>query len=240
MKLKSLGLAAMLSAGVPLAAQAADLPGVPHVITSGNAVVKAEPDIATLMINVNISAKDASGAKKQVDELVAKYFDFLKKNGIEKKDIDAANLRTQPDYEYDNVSGKSVLKGYRAIRSVEVKVRKLEQLNDLLDGALKAGLNEIVSVQFGVDNPQKYRDEARQKAIENAIEQADALAKGFNSKVGSIYSINYRAPEVIDHMKYRNSDVMMAGGAAAGVGETYQQDSINFSDQVDVVFELKP
>ncbi|KAA1461109.1 DUF541 domain-containing protein, partial [Escherichia coli] len=128
----------MLSAGVPLAAQAADLPGVPHVITSGNAVVKAEPDIATLMINVNISAKDASGAKKQVDELVAKYFDFLKNHGIEKKDIDAANLRTQPDYEYDNVSGKSVLKGYRAIRSVEVKVRKLDQLNDLLDGALKA------------------------------------------------------------------------------------------------------
>ncbi|MBC2650027.1 SIMPL domain-containing protein, partial [Citrobacter braakii] len=111
----------------------------------------------------------------------------------------------QPDYEYDNVSGKSVLKGYRAIRSVEVKVRKLDQLNDLLDGALKAGLNEIVSVQFGVDNPQKYRDEARQKAIENAIEQADALAKGFSSKVGSIYSINYRAPEVIDHMKYRNT-----------------------------------
>ncbi|KAA1446934.1 DUF541 domain-containing protein, partial [Escherichia coli] len=102
MKLKSLGLAAMLSAGgLSPAAQAADLPAVPHIITSGNAIVKAEPDMATLIINVNISAKDASGAKKQVDELVTKYFDFLKENGIEKKDINAANLRTQPDYEYD-------------------------------------------------------------------------------------------------------------------------------------------
>ncbi|TDB62129.1 oxidative stress defense protein [Photorhabdus khanii] len=240
MKLKSLGLAAMLSAGgVPLSAQAADLPVVPHIVTSGNAVIKAEPDMATLMINVDISAKDASGAKKQVDELVAKYFDFLKENGIEKKDINAANLRTQPDYQYDRESDKSVLKGYRAIRSVEVKVRKLDHLNILLDGALKAGLNEISSVQFGVDDPQKYRDEARQKAIQNAIEQADVLAKGFNSKLGPIYSINYRAPD-ISYMKYRNNDVVLAGGAATGVGETYQQDTISFSDQVDVVFELKP
>ncbi|MBS9440423.1 oxidative stress defense protein [Photorhabdus heterorhabditis] len=239
MKLKSLGLAAMLSAGsLPLAAQAVDLPAVPHIVTSGNAIVKAEPNMVTLMINVNISAKDASSAKKQVDELVAKYFDFLKKNGIEKKDINAANLRTQPDYEYDGVSGKSTLKGYRAIRSVEVKVHKLDQLNPLLDGALKAGLNEITSIEFGVDNPQKYRDEARQKAIKNAIEQAGALATGFNSRLGSIYSINYRAPEAVGHMRYQNSDVLMAGGAA-GVGETYQQESINFSDQVDVVFELK-
>ncbi|ERT13242.1 oxidative stress defense protein [Photorhabdus temperata] len=239
MKLKSLGLAAMLSAGgVPLSAQAADLPVVPHIVTSGNAVIKAEPDMATLIINVDISAKDASGAKKQVDELVAKYFDFLKENGIEKKDINAANLRTQPDYEYDRESDKSVLKGYRAIRSVEVKVRKLDHLNILLDGALKAGLNEISSVQFGVDDPQKYRDEARQKAIQNAIEQADVLAKGFNSKLGPIYSINYRAPD-ISYMKYRNNDVVLAAGAT-GVNETYQQDTISFSDQVDVVFELKP
>ncbi|WP_445494504.1 oxidative stress defense protein [Photorhabdus sp. SF281] len=239
MKLKSLGLAAMLSAGgVPLSAQAADLPVVPHIVTSGNAVIKAEPDMATLMINVNISAKDASGAKKQVDELVAKYFDFLKENGIEKKDINAANLRTQPDYDYDRESDKSVLKGYRAIRSVEVKVHQLDHLNILLDGALKAGLNEISSVQFGVDDPQKYREEARQKAIQNAIEQADVLAKGFNSKLGPIYSINYRAPD-ISYMKYHNNDVVLAG-SAAGVNETYQQDTISFSDQVDVVFELKP
>ncbi len=74
-----------------------------------------------------------------------------------------------------------------------MKVKKLDQLNVLLDGALAAGLNEINSVQFGVANPQQYRDEARSQAIKNATEQANLLAKGFNVQLGPVYSINYNA-----------------------------------------------
>ncbi len=39
-----------------------------------------------------------------------------------------------------------MLKGYRAVRTVEVTLRQLDKLNSLLDGTLKAGLNEIRSV----------------------------------------------------------------------------------------------
>jgi hypothetical protein len=35
--------------------------------------VDATPDIATLAIEVNISAKDAASAKKQADDRVAQY-----------------------------------------------------------------------------------------------------------------------------------------------------------------------
>ncbi|MDW3458667.1 SIMPL domain-containing protein, partial [Escherichia coli] len=77
---------------------------------------------------------------------------------IAKKDISAANLRTQPDYDYQN--GKSILKGYRAVRTVEVTLRQLDKLNALLDGALNAGLNEIRSVSLGVAQPDAYKDKA--------------------------------------------------------------------------------
>ncbi|MBS6059712.1 MAG: SIMPL domain-containing protein [Pantoea sp.] len=101
MKLKALALAAMMGLGAgSLAAHADELPGGPHIVTSGQASVDARPDIATLAIEVNVSSKDAAEAKKQADDRVAQYFDFLSKNGIEKKDIDAANLRTQPEYDY--------------------------------------------------------------------------------------------------------------------------------------------
>lgn len=61
--------------------QAAEVPEGPHVVTSGTASVDAVPDMATLTFQVNASAKDAAGAKSQVDQRVAKYFDFLKRNG---------------------------------------------------------------------------------------------------------------------------------------------------------------
>ncbi|PII53501.1 oxidative stress defense protein [Serratia sp. OLHL2] len=231
-------MAAMVGLGtLPMALQAAELPEGPHVVTSGTASVDATPDIATLAIEVSVSSKDAAQAKKQVDERVAQYFDFLQKNNIEKKDISAANLRTQPEYDYLK-TGESVLKGYRAVRQVQVTLRQLDKLNELLDGALKSGLNEIRAVELGVAKPDVYREQARQKAIENATQQAESLAKGFHAKLGPVYSIRYR---VANYQPMPVARMYKTAGAAAenDAAQTYEQQSIHFDDQVDVVFELQ-
>lgn len=237
MKLKALAMAAMIGLGtLPLALQAAEVPEGPHVVTSGTASVEATPDIATLSIEVSNSSKDAATAKKEVDERVAQYFDFLNKNGIEKKDINAANLRTQPEYDYPKTGG-SVLKGYVAVRQVQVTVRKLDKLNDLLDGALKSGLNEIRGVELGVAEPDHYRDEARQKAIDDATKQAGALATGFKAKLGGVYSIRYHVSNYQPAPMAR----MFKGASAqadTSAAQTYEQQTIRFDDQVDVVFDL--
>lgn len=240
MKLKSLALAAMVAlGGYTAAAQAAETPAGPHISTSGSAVIQAEPDMATLSINVTVKEKDASAAKAQADKRVAQYFDFLKAQGIEKKDINAANISTSPDYVYDKEKEESVIRGYNASRSVTVKVHDLNKLNTLLDGALKSGLNDISAVEFGVNNPEKYREEVRQKAISDAISQAKSVAKGFGTELGAVYSIGYNAPQPVPVMA-RNK-MMLAAGAPAAVSadETYEQQTIDFRDQVDVVFELK-
>nr|WP_269812617.1 oxidative stress defense protein [Serratia plymuthica] len=233
-----MAMAAMVGLGtLPLALQAAELPEGPHVVTSGTSSVDATPDIATLAIEVSVSSKDAGQAKKQVDERVAQYFDFLQKNNIEKKDISAANLRTQPEYDYLK-TGESVLKGYRAVRQVQVTLRQLDKLNELLDGALKSGLNEIRSVELGVAKPDVYREQARQKAIENATQQAASLAKGFNAKLGPVFSIRYH---VANYQPMPVARMYKSAGAAAetDAAQTYEQQSIHFDDQVDVVFELQ-
>ncbi|ELX3087816.1 oxidative stress defense protein [Salmonella enterica] len=235
MKFKVMALAAVVGLSA-MSAQASELPEGPHIVTSGTASVDAVPDIATLAIEVNVAAKDAATAKKQADERVAQYLSFLEQNQIAKKDISAANLRTQPDYDYQN--GKSILKGYRAVRTVEVTLRQLDKLNSLLDGALKAGLNEIRSVSLGVAQPDAYKDKARKAAIDDAIHQAQALAVGFNSKLGPVYSVRYHVSN------YQPSPVvrMMKAADAAPVSaqETYEQPTIQFDDQVDVVFQLEP
>ena len=235
MKFKVMALAALVGfSAIPV--QANELPNGPHIVTSGTASVDATPDIATLAIEVNVSAKDAASAKKQADERVAQYLSFLEQNQIAKKDISSANLRTQPDYDYQN--GKSVLKGYRAVRTVEVTLRQLDKLNSLLDGALKAGLNEIRSVSLGVAQPDAYKDKARKAAIDDAVHQAEQLAAGFNSKLGPVYSVRYHVSN------YQPSPVvrMMKADAAPAVAaqETYEQPTIQFADQVDVVFQLEP
>ena len=213
MKFKVIALAALMGIS-GMAAQANELPDGPHIVTSGTASVDAVPDIATLAIEVNVAAKDAATAKKQADERVAQYISFLELNQIAKKDISSANLRTQPDYDYQD--GKSILKGYRAVRTVEVTLRQLDKLNSLLDGALKAGLNEIRSVSLGVAQPDAYKDKARKAAIDNAIHHVS----------------NYQPSPMVRMMK--------ADAAPVSAQETYEQAAIQFDDQIDVVFQLEP
>ncbi|MBA7731533.1 oxidative stress defense protein [Citrobacter freundii] len=235
MKFKIMALAALVGFSA-LSVQANELPNGPHIVTSGTASVDATPDIATLAIEVNVAAKDAASAKKQADERVAQYLSFLEQNQIAKKDISSANLRTQPDYDYQN--GKSVLKGYRAVRTVEVTLRQLDKLNALLDGALKAGLNEIRSVSLGVAQPDAYKDKARKAAIDDAIHQAEQLAAGFSSKLGPVYSVRYHVSNYQPSPMVR---MMKADAApAASAQETYEQPVIQFDDQVDVVFQIEP
>ena len=233
MKFKVMALAALVSLGA-VSVQANELPNGPHIVTSGTASVDAVPDVATLAIEVNVAAKDAASAKKQADDRVAQYLSFLEQNGVAKKDISSANLRTQPDYDYQN--GKSILKGYRAVRTVEVTVRQLDKLNGLLDGALKAGLNEIRSVSLGVAQPEKYKDEARKAAID-AIHQAQQLASGFKTKLGPVYSVRYHVSNYQPSPMVR---MMKADAAPVSAQETYEQPTIQFDDQVDVVFQLEP
>lgn len=65
MKLKVLALAATLGL-TTMAAQASELPDGPHIVTSGTASVAAVPDIATLAIEVNVSAKTPRRQKNRL------------------------------------------------------------------------------------------------------------------------------------------------------------------------------
>ncbi len=145
MKLQTLILTVIIGLVISvlsLPISAAEMPAGPYLSTTGNAIVDAAPDSATIVVEVSYSAKDASTAKRQVDKRVAQYYDFLLKNSIEKKDISAANLSTQAEYDYHKNNERKQI-GYRAVRQIQIIVRYLDKLNRLLDEALKLGLNEI-------------------------------------------------------------------------------------------------
>lgn len=239
MKLKIWTLAAILGLGVlpfTLQTKASEMPERPHLATSGTGIVDVKPDIATIAIEVSVSAKDAAEAKKQVDTRVAQYVEFLHKNGVERKDISAANLGTQPEETTDQKTGETLLKGYRAVRQVQITVRRVDKIDALLDGALKLGLNEIRDIKLSVANPTFYQAQARKKAIENAIYQASSLAEGFKVKLGPVYSIRYHMGSYQPRLVMYNST---NADSSNDLAKTYEQETIHFDDQVDVVFELQ-
>ena len=120
---------------------------------------------------------------------------FLKKEGIEEKDITTKTYQVSPRYQYYSCSGEKdpcpppEIVGYTVQQTVEVRVRDFSVIGGLLAGVVKNGANNVSQLSFTIDDPTQVQNEARKEAIERAKEKAQALAKAAGFRVGRLLSI---------------------------------------------------
>lgn len=212
-------------------AAAADV-AVPHLETIGSGEVTAQPDMAEFSVAVEETRSTAKEAKQAVDKAVTAFVERLQAKGVDRSDIQSANISLQPQYHYPK-DKKPELTGYRASRHITVTVRELDQLNTYLDNALGDGINRINNIQLKVSNEAEYLEQARQAAIKDAMDKAESLAKGFGEKIDGVWRITYQ----VSHP--RPVMMRMAMDAAPETAATYQDAQITIRDRVEVVFKLE-
>src|SRR5262249_3114924 len=78
---------------------------------------------------------------------------------------------------------------YTAANIVRVKLSDLTRLGGFMRQALDQGANNINGVQFSLSNPESVTDEARTRAVEDAVRQAQRLAEAAKGKLGKIQEI---------------------------------------------------
>ncbi|ELR65339.1 Hypothetical protein C942_01126 [Photobacterium marinum] len=205
---------------------------VPHLETVGSGEVSAQPDMAEFSVAVEENRPTAKEAKQAVDKAVTAFVERLLAQGVERSDIQSANISLQPQYHYPK-DKKPELVGYRANRYVTVTVRDLDKLNTYLDNALGDGINRINNINLKVSNEDEYIEKARQAAIKDAIAKAESLAKGFGEKLDGVWRITYQVASPRPVM------MRMAMDAAPEVSATYQDTEITIRDRVEVVFKLQ-
>ncbi|EOX3943677.1 oxidative stress defense protein [Vibrio alginolyticus] len=230
MKLYSFLLASALS--LTSASVLANTPEFAHVTTTGYGEVTATPDMATFSVKVVDTTMTAEQAKLSVDKTVEEFLKSLSDAGLSKDNITSSNLYLAPQYHYPK-SGKAELVGYRASRSIDVTVTDLKNLNQYLDMALEAGINQVDNIQLKVSNQAKYQQKARMAAIKDAREKAGSLATGFEKKLGDVWQINYRQMHV-QPVLMRSMAMDSKEGA-----NSYQDSTMIIRDQVDVIYKLK-
>ncbi|HAZ95347.1 MAG TPA: oxidative stress defense protein, partial [Porticoccaceae bacterium] len=114
-----------------------DQPAPRKVITSGSGLIKVEPNMAQLTMQLEALHKDGGVAKSDVDGRVNLFLEALKTLNIDEADVVASALQLSPNYEYHHQ--KRQFNGYRASRTIDLTLNKLEQLNQLMDLALTSG-----------------------------------------------------------------------------------------------------
>jgi uncharacterized protein YggE len=114
----------------------------------------------------------------------------LDANAIGSDDIKTLSFNIQPQYPFRR-DERSEITGYKVSNRVSVKVRDLDTVSDVLDGAAEAGGNavRINGISFTVDDPEQYEADARKAAVEDARKRAEQLAALTGVTLGRVLSI---------------------------------------------------
>ncbi|MDD4924398.1 MAG: SIMPL domain-containing protein [Dehalococcoidales bacterium] len=163
------------------------------ISVTGVGEVDVNPDIALVNIGVQVQMKTLAEAQQQAAESMAAVTDVLKNNSIADKDIQTAAYSIQPVWAW--VDSNYVFIGYKVTNIVNVKIREMDAIGDIIDESVVAGGEYVIinSIAFTIDKPETYYESIRSTAMDDAKAKATQLAKSAGVKVGKPISINESA-----------------------------------------------
>ncbi len=191
------------------------VPGSNVITVSGTGEVTAVPDVAEVTFEVVTEKPTVEAAQTAAAEDMNAILAFIKKEGIDEKDIKTTNYSANPRYEWrDTVMPMSapsygggadaalsypypvpdndtrVLVGYEVRQSVSVKIRDTEKTGAILAGVGGLGATNIYGPTFTIDDEDELQREARQEAIDDARTKAEQLADDLDVKLVRIVSFS--------------------------------------------------
>jgi hypothetical protein len=66
----------------------------------------------------------------------------------------------------------------------------MDKVSSIIEAAGSIGLNQVGNLSFDIDNPEKLKEEARAKALQQAKEKASSLSAVAGVKLGKIISFS--------------------------------------------------
>ena len=156
-----------------------------EISVQGKGEVEAKPDIAKITLGVTTGSQ--SSAKIATDMLTQKFnavVQAVKAKNIQENDIKTTNLSVNPVYDYTN--GQQSIRGYEASESIEVKIRDLDKVGEIVTAATQQGVNQAGGISFEIDSPEALQEQAQTKAIDDARKRAERLADALGVKLGRV------------------------------------------------------
>jgi uncharacterized protein YggE len=169
------------------AAASAQQPIDPHIVVTGEGIVKATPDQAWVSVGAESRSKVSKEAQQRNAEAMSAVLQKISSFGITKDAIKTTALDLQMEFDYAN--GKQTPRGYVARNTVEVRVDDLGKLGDVLDAVVASGATMIHGLRFDVKQRDQIEATALQSAVKNATTKAQAVAAGASRAIDRILKI---------------------------------------------------
>ncbi len=185
------------------------------VTAEGKTIVS--PDIAEVSFSVVSQGANPEKLSSANNDKMSAVINNIKSNGVDEKDIKTTNYDLQPNYGYDKNTGRSYIYGYTLTQTVFVKIRDLKKVAAVVAGVTPLGVNQMGSITFKVDDPDKVMAQAREDAFTKAKVKAMEMAAANGASIGRVVSIS----------EYQNSPMpYFEKNSAMGMGGTVTMSSV--------------
>ncbi|RYG23848.1 DUF541 domain-containing protein [bacterium] len=217
MKIRSFFVPALTLLALTSYAQAPQGEAVmPNLVTvSGTAESKAAPDLATIRIGVQTSAKTAKEAQTANNEKANKIIEAALKIVPDRKAFQTSDLSLYPQQAVSPINtgdggglGQPRVVGYMASNILTVRLEDVTKIGPLVDAVTTAGATNIDSIAFGLKDDKAARRQTLRDAVRDARDKAEALAEGLGLRLGDVYSIEEGGGVRV--MPYRMESMAMA------------------------------
>lgn len=161
------------------------------VTVEGTSTIDATPDLMTIYYNIETQAETSVEAKDANNEIFDKLVLGLATEGFTKDELKTQNFNIYPNYEWKN--NKQTQNGYKAIHylKLELSADEFDKISEVIDAGVNSGAG-ISYINFELSDAlqSQYKAEALELASKDARTKAEAVATGFNKKVGRLVSVS--------------------------------------------------
>jgi len=158
------------------------------ISVTGRGEVESVPDQAVLRLGVLSTGRTATLATELNNKAIQAIFSVLSAKGIKDDDFETSRFQLSPQRQYRQ--GKQpLLTGYQVSNLLLVRIRDLERVGEVMQAAIDAGGNNFESLSYVLSDNTEQLEEARLKAIDDALVKAELMCEPLNVEVGKPLNI---------------------------------------------------
>ena len=248
-----LGGALMALLSAPLAQAASSHPPQPSLHVQAQSWVEVEPDKATLNARLwentpalsNLEESDSSAlsdARERLENRASELIEKMEASGLERTAINAGSLNVYPEQiqgERNDDGEHETLQRTRLERPVTVELTDLDQLSEVLDALIAAGVNALDGVQFDLQDRDAATDEALVKALEKAQHKANLMADSLDAELGHVQRIEETQSPIFQPRMMSMRSESDTAASQSGAASDYSPGTIRIDAGVNVEWALK-
>jgi uncharacterized protein YggE len=204
---------------------------------TGSGSASAQADQARINLGVQITSEFASEAINENAEKMSAVIEAIMALGVSEEDIMTTSYSVYPQYDWTE-NGR-VFKGYTVTNLVQITIKDLDIVGDVIDAAAVAGANQINGISFELSEVKReeLKTNAYIAALTDAQDKADVIAETLGLTISGVQSVSEYSYSPVRSYDYLEESVAMDGAARVSTPIVSGELSVTVSVHIVFLFE---